>query len=56
MRKTLTALLIAAALPTVALAATPAPTDAPPPAPFMKEQGPGMHGPRGEHGLSLIHI
>ncbi len=32
MRKTLTALLIAAALPTVALAATPAPTDAPPPA------------------------
>ncbi|MCP1622262.1 Spy/CpxP family protein refolding chaperone [Pseudomonas nitroreducens] len=50
MRKTLTALLIAAALPTVALAATPAPTDAPPPAPFMKDHGPGMHGPRGEHG------
>ena len=48
MRKTLTALLIAAALPTVALAATPAPTDAPPPAPFMKDHGPGMH--RGEHG------
>ena len=48
MRKTLTALLIAAALPTVALAATPAPTDAPPPAPFMKDHGPGKHG--GERG------
>lgn len=48
MRKTLTALLIAAALPTVALAATPAPTDAPPPAPFMKEHGHGMM--RGDHG------
>ncbi|MGE9762075.1 Spy/CpxP family protein refolding chaperone [Pseudomonas sp. PDM20] len=48
MRKTLTALLIAAALPTVALAATPAPTDAPPPAPFMKDHGPSMH--RGQHG------
>lgn len=48
MRKTLTALLIAAALPTVALAATPAPTDAPPPAPYMKDHGPGMK--RGEHG------
>lgn len=48
MRKTLTALLIAAALPTVALAATPAPTDAPPPAPFMKDHGHGMRG--GDHG------
>nr|WP_294974032.1 Spy/CpxP family protein refolding chaperone [uncultured Pseudomonas sp.] len=47
MRKTLTALLIAAALPTVALAATPAPTDAPPPAPFMKGHDHGMM--RGEH-------
>ncbi|MFV3372149.1 Spy/CpxP family protein refolding chaperone [Pseudomonas sp. NY15435] len=48
MRKTLTALLIAAALPTVALAATPAPTDTPPPAPFMKDHGHGMRG--GDHG------
>ncbi|MEE9099968.1 Spy/CpxP family protein refolding chaperone [Pseudomonas nitroreducens] len=48
MRKTLTALLIAAALPTVALAATPAPTDAPPPAPYMKDHDHGMmHGGRG---------
>lgn len=54
MRKTLTALLIAAALPTVALAATPAPTDAPPPAPFMKDHGPGMH--RGEHGGALREL
>ncbi|MFV3304304.1 Spy/CpxP family protein refolding chaperone [Pseudomonas sp. NY15181] len=48
MRKTLTALLIAAALPTVALAATPAPTDAPPPAPYMKDHEHGMM--RGERG------
>ena len=52
MRKTLTALLIAAALPTVALAATPAPTDAPPPAPYMKDHEHGMM--RGERGVSLF--
>lgn len=55
MRKTLTALLIAAALPTVALAATPAPTDAPPP-PCMQEDGPcGGHFKSGDYGMRGEH-
>ncbi|WP_152224719.1 Spy/CpxP family protein refolding chaperone [Pseudomonas sp. SCB32] len=54
MRKTLTALLIAAALPTVALAATPAPTDAPPPAPYMKDHDHGMM--RGERGAMMREL
>ncbi len=51
MRKTLTALMFAAALPTLAMAATPAPTDVPPPpagAPMMDGHGPRFgHGDRG---------
>ncbi|MOA14717.1 periplasmic protein [compost metagenome] len=49
MRKTLTALLIAATLPTVALAASPASTDAMPPKGAMTMEG---HGHRyGGHGM-----
>ena len=48
MRKTLTALMLAATLPTLAMAATPAATDAPPPpAHMMDGHMKDGHGPRG---------
>ena len=48
MRKTLTALMFAAALPTLAMAATPVPTDTPPPpAHMMGGHMKDGHGPRG---------
>ncbi|KAF1053714.1 MAG: hypothetical protein GAK43_01270 [Stenotrophomonas maltophilia] len=47
MRKTLTALFIAAALPTFAFAGAPSDVDAPPPPPGKFFQG---HGPRDDRG------
>lgn len=55
MRKTLTALLFAATLPTLAMAATQAPGDVPPPpagAPMMDGHGPRHGGPLRELNLS----
>ncbi|SDH97753.1 protein refolding chaperone Spy/CpxP family [Pseudomonas delhiensis] len=47
MRKTLTALMLAATLPTLAMAATPAATDTPPPPHMMGDHMKDGHGPRG---------
>lgn len=59
MRKTLTALLIAASLPTLAMAATANDTPPPPPpgAPMM-DAGPmmGGHGPRDHGGMKELNL